>query len=66
MSKVSVQVADICTSQQSMDEVACLEQMLNGGDFSGPPETGDHQPEGLRISFRTLSSQFEVVVEQAR
>jgi hypothetical protein len=40
--------------------------MLNGGNFSGSPEAGDHQPEGLRISFRALSSQFEIVVEQAR
>jgi hypothetical protein len=62
MSKVSVQVANTCTWKQSMDEITCLEQVLNGGDFLFPPEAGDHQAEGLGISFGTLSSQFEIVV----
>ena len=49
-----------------MDEVTCLEQVLYSSDFLFPPEAGDHQPEGLGISFGTLSRQFEIVVEQAR
>ena len=62
MSKVRVQVANTCTWKQSMNEVTCLEQVFDGGNFPFPSEAGEHQAEGLRICFGTLSSQSEIVV----
>lgn len=63
MSKVSMEVADTRPWEQSLNEVACLKQMLNSGEFSAPPEADKHEPKSFRISFWTESCQLEIVVK---
>ena len=66
MSKMSMQVTDVRAGKQSMNQISCLEQVFNGGDFPGTTQASEHDPEGIRIGLRTLSCQQEIMVKQTR